>query len=100
MTAEEQVVWDYVLEESSELVLETIRRIEEDGFDRSHPNPETGAEIVALKILSHAYVKTLALLCEKMNHPGVAVAYMQVLPLHVELVKFYTLKELQNKART
>lgn len=98
MTPEEQTLWDYIEEESSELVLRTLECVEMDGFHKSHPNENSAVETVAMKVLSAAYIKTLALLVEKMNHPSLAMAYMQTIPLHVELIKGLTIKELRQRA--
>lgn len=97
MTNEERVLWEYIEEESSELVLRTLECVEIDGFQRSHPNENTAVETVAMKVLSAAFIKTLALLVEKMNHPSLAMAYMQTVPMHVELIKGLTIKELRQR---
>lgn len=97
MTPEERMLWDYIEEESSELVLRTLECVELDGFHKSQPNENSAVETVAMKVLSAAFVKTLALLVEKMNHPSLAMAYMQTIPMHVELIKGLTIKELRQQ---
>lgn len=93
MTVEERIQWEYVDMESNELMLDVLARIKDDGFQVAMPDPNSAVETLALKVLSQAMVKTLALLVEKLEHPSLAMAYMQMAPMHAELVKLYTLKE-------
>lgn len=97
MTPEERMLWEYIEEESSELVLRTLECVEIDGFHKSHPSEDHAVETVAMKVLSAAFIKTLALLVEKTGYPSLAMAYMQTVPMHVELIKAYTIKELRQK---
>lgn len=95
MTAEEQILWDYVDEESNDLILSMSRNVIEDGFDQV---PQ-GAEMVSLKIMSAAIVKMLAIATEKSGRLDLATAYMEMVPLHVELIKVYTFRALEREMK-
>jgi hypothetical protein len=99
MSSEEQVLWDYIEQESDELLLAIVKNIREDGFDKSVPDPVTGVENVALKILSASIVKMLALATEKTGRLDLAKAYMEMVPMHVELIKVYTFRALEREGR-
>lgn len=95
MTGEEQVLWDYIEQESDELILQMARNVSEDGFDRV----ESGPEIVTLKVMSAAIVKMLAIATEKTGRLDLATAYLEMVPMHVELIKVYSFKALERQGR-
>lgn len=90
MTREEQVLWDYIEQESDELVLQMSKNVADDGFDRVD-----GPEIVTLKIMSAAVVKMLAIATEKTGRLDLATAYMEMVPMQIELIKVYSFKALE-----
>jgi hypothetical protein len=97
MTIDEKMLWDYVDEESDELMLKLRDIVEDDAFYNLLPDNRVAQETLMLKIVSAAMVKVLAIMCEKMEHPSLAMAYIQVVPMHTELLKTLLLKELKNK---
>lgn len=96
MTSDENMVWQYVEDESNELVLSMLKNIEADGFDRVL---SSGAETMAMKVLSAALVKFLAITIEKEGNMDLAGAYLQLVPLHVELIKIYTFRALEREIK-
>lgn len=98
MTPEEKMLWDYVDEESSDLALKVMADVEHDGFNRGTVDERVATELVAIKVLSAATIKTLALLVEKVNHPDLVGAYMQMVPMHVDLVKTLVMKDFKQRA--
>ena len=98
MTPAEKILWDYIEEESNALLLDLKHKIEFDGFKDLHENDKYTVETVALKILAHTNMKFLSLLTEKMGHPNIALAYMEYVPMHTELIKMYVIKEIHSQA--
>lgn len=96
MTAAE-VLDDYVETESDDLVLKVLEQVKNDGFSRALDDEENGVEMVALKVLSQAMIKCLALMTEKMNHPSLAMAYMQIVPMHTNVVKNMMVRDLKRQ---
>lgn len=94
MTVGEKVLWDYIEEESDELLLKLVENVERDGFDKMAAG-NLATETVAIKIISAALVKLLQVMCEKESGPNLAVAYLQLSPMHAELVKLYLMKEMK-----
>lgn len=99
MTPAEKILFDYIEEESNALLLELKHKIEFDGFKDLHDRDCYNVETLAIKILAHTHVKFLSLLTEKMGHPNIALAYMEYVPMHVELLKMYVIKEIEAQAR-
>lgn len=97
MTVEEQILWDYIEQESSELLLKLKENVESDGFDKAAG--ASGTEIVALKIFSAAIVKMLAVATERNGNYDLATAYMDMVPLHVELIKVYTFRAMERELK-
>lgn len=97
MTDQEKMLWQYIDQESDELVLEIQERVSRDGFCASMPDSESAPEAIAMKIMSSAMVKTLALLTEKLGHPNIGLAYLQLVPMHVDLIKELTIKEMRSQ---
>lgn len=93
MTPLERTLWDYIEEESDELMIYVRDCIVKDGFDKALEGSIMSPETLSLKVLSHAMIKTLAILVEKTNHPSLARAYLDLAPMHSELIKIYLLKE-------
>lgn len=91
----EKMIWDYIEEESNELVLKVQEMVAQDGFTASMPDQRSAPETLALKIMSAAMVKTLAILVEKLGHTNLAMAYMQTVPMHVEYVKELTIRGMR-----
>lgn len=98
MTPDEQLLWDYIEQESNELILKMTQQVENDGFNLGSPEAH-GAETVALKILSAATVKMLAIISERVGGVDLVKAYMEMVPLHVELIKVYTFRALEREIR-
>jgi hypothetical protein len=90
MTPKDKILWDYIDEESNDLLLRLNQEIKDDGFTGSGKSEE----VIAMKVLSAAMIKTLAITCEKINHPCLATAYMQTIPLHTELIKIFLMKQV------
>jgi hypothetical protein len=97
MTSEEQMLWDYVEDESNELLLTMGKNVEADGYDRA-PGPASVDDVV-LKVLSAAIVKTLAVATERVGNYDLATAYMKMVPMHVELIKVYTFRALERSTK-
>lgn len=93
MSDAERILWEYLDEESDELILRLRDNVVVDGF-ASEDNTET----VVLKMLAHATMKVIAIMCEKTEHPSIGLAYMQTIPMVTELVKFYVLKDARQRA--
>jgi hypothetical protein len=98
MTSEEKMLWDYIDEESNDMLLNLVKHIEADGYDKAPAS--SGTEAVALKILSAAIVKTLAIATEKHGNYDLVKAYMDMVPMHVELIKVYTFKSLERQLKS
>ena len=54
-------------------------------------------EKVMLRILSATSVKVLATMCERNYHENLAVAYLNMVPDHAELVRRYLVKEIERR---
>lgn len=93
MTNPEKLLWAYIDEESDEMMLKAIEAVNIDGFGKLQPG-ESGTEMVAVKILSVAMIKTLQIICERSGGPDLVTAFMQLSPLHAEIVKMYVAKEM------
>lgn len=93
MTALERTLWDYIDEESNDLMILVRDNIVTDGYDQAMEGSMLSPETLSLKVLSHAMIKTLAMLVEKTGHPSLARAYLELAPMHSELIKLYLLKE-------
>lgn len=91
------MLWDYVEDQSNEMLLTMMRHIELDGYDKAAG--ASGTEMVALKILSAAIVKTLAVATERLGNYDLATAYMDMVPMHVELIKVYTFRALERELK-
>ncbi len=98
MTPDEQLLWDYIEQESNELILKMTQQVESDGFDLASPESHA-SETIALKILSAATVKMLAIISERVGGVDLVKAYMEMVPLHVELIKVYTFRALEREIR-
>jgi hypothetical protein len=98
MTSDEQILWEYMEDESNELVLSMIGNIENDGMDRLSPS-SAGSETVALKILSAAMLKMLAITSERLGISDLPKAYLELVPIHVELIKLYTFRALERELK-
>lgn len=94
MTPEDKILWDYIDEESNYLLLRLNQGIKTDGYARAGASEEA----IAMKVLSAAMIKTLAITCEKINHPCLATAYMQTIPMHTELIKIFLMKQVGRKS--
>ncbi len=95
MTTEEQILWDYIEDESNDMLLNMMKNISDDGYDKAVGSQ--GVEMVALKILSAAIVKVLAVATERVGNYDLATAYMDMVPMHVELIKLYTFRALERE---
>ena len=92
MTSEEKMMWDYIEEESNDLLLKIKENIQFDGFKDLHGNTNAEVETLALKVVSLTMIKQLAILCETLAHPDIGIAYMQIVPMHADLIKTYVMK--------
>lgn len=93
LTGEQQVHWQYLEEESNELLLRVLQDVEKDGFAGVLVREDVAVETLTLKLVSMTMVKCLALLMEKLGHDNLPMAYMQATTMHVELVKYYMMKQ-------
>lgn len=98
LTIEEQNTLDYINTESDELIVQLKEAIEGDGYTRNDHKP-CAAEHLALKVLSMAMVKTLAIVCENTNHPSLPLAYLQLGNMHTDMIKAFMLKDLEAKSK-
>lgn len=95
MTKAEQDLWNYIDEESDVLLVKMRDMVKQDGFQAGIPDEMTGVETIALKILSAAMIKTLAVICESRSRHDLMQAYMEMAPMHAELLKEYMLREVR-----
>lgn len=87
LTAQEQVLWELIDIESDDVVIDLLERVAPYGsIGNDH------VDTLAVKVLSQALVKVLAIATEKSGE-SLASAYVRVSPMHADLVKFYMLKE-------
>lgn len=93
MTPDEQNLWQYVEDESNELVCVLAENAKRDGY--ADASGVRDPELVALKVASATMVKMLAIMTERTQNTDLAEAYMQLVPLHVELIKVYSFRALQ-----
>lgn len=98
LTSKEQMLWDYIDEESNELLLKLERQVQSDGYAEAQPGP-LSVDTVVMKIMSAALVKMLALVSEGTPGTDLARAYMDMVPMHVELIKVYTFKAMERELK-
>lgn len=98
MTPSEKMLWDYIEDESNELFMRVVRNVREDGFGAEDPERH-GPEVVALKVVSAAMVKLLAITSEERGVTDIVKAYMDMVPLHAELIKVYAFRALERETR-
>lgn len=102
MTEQETILWDYIDEESNDLLLEIAKRVKDDGFSAAVEAPiamhDAAEELLGLKIVSQTMVKQLALLAEKIDHPDLVQAYMTIVPLHVGMIKYLMMIQARQEA--
>lgn len=99
LSSDDQLMLEYIEEESNSLVLEIKSKIENDGYLNAAGSEIINLEVVSLKIISMAMIKVLALAVEKLNHHNLAAAYLQLVPLHTELIKLYLIKEMLRESK-
>lgn len=97
MSVNEKIMWDYIDEESNDLLLEVSQRVAADGFEKLMVDDRTGAEVLSFKILSQAMIKQLAIMTEKIDHPNLAMAYIQTAPMHAALIQEMLVKSIKQK---
>src|SRR5690606_37354914 len=102
MTTEEevrrrdQVLWDYLDEESDALLLELRERVEKDGFTQAMPTD--GPDTLTMNLLIMLKAKLLVLMCERVGHPSPPRAYMDVvLPQEIDMLKHFVVRQARNK---
>lgn len=95
MTSEEQMLWDYIDEESDTLLLKMREQVVTDGFYAMVKGDTTAVENVSLKIISAAMIKTLAIMCEERGGTDLMQAYVEMAPMHASLMKSFMLKEIR-----
>lgn len=95
MTRAEQDLWDYIDEESDVLLVKMRDQVKQDGFQAALSDDMTGVETIALKVLSAAMIKTLAVMCEARSRHDLMQAYVEMAPMHAELLKEYMLREVR-----
>lgn len=94
---QDRILWEYVDLESDELLLEVAARVAADGFSQaSGERLAVADEVLALKVLTSATVKQLAILVEKINHPSLVLAYVQMLPMVVDMVKYLEMRRMRD----
>lgn len=94
MTPAEKLLWDYIDEESDVLLVKVRDQVLQDGFAAAVPVGRAAVETVAIKVLSSAMIKTLAVMCEAVGRYDLMQAYMEMAPMHAELLKSYMLREI------
>jgi hypothetical protein len=93
MTRAEQDLWNYIDEESDVLLIKMRDMVRHDGFHVTVEDEAVAAETIALKVLSAAMIKTLAVMCEAKSRHDLMQAYVEMAPMHADLLKEYMLKE-------
>lgn len=90
------ILWEYLDEESDELLLELRERVEKDGFTKAMPTKSPDALTLNLLIMLKA--KLFILMCERVGHPNAAKAYMDiVLPQEIDILKHFIIRQARNK---
>lgn len=90
------ILWEYLDEESDELLLELRERVEKDGFTKAMPTESPDALTLNLLIMLKA--KLFILMCERVGHPNAAKAYMDiVLPQEIDILKHFIIRQARNK---
>ena len=78
--------------------MRTVKNVQKDGYGVDDPERH-GPEVVALKIISAAMVKMLAVTSEGRGVTDIVKAYMEMVPLHAELIKVYAFRALERETR-
>lgn len=104
MTTEEevrrrdQVLWDYLDEESDTLLLELRERVEKDGFTKAMPTE--GPDTLTMNLLIMLQMKLLILMCERVGHPSPPRAYMDVvLPQQIDMLKHFVVRQARGEMK-
>lgn len=93
---DDKMLWDYLDEESDELLLELRERVEKDGFTKAMPTE--GPDTLTLNLLIMLQMKLLILMCERVGHPSPPRAYMDVvLPQQIDMLKHFVVRQARNK---
>lgn len=93
MTESDKMLWDYVDEESDALLIRMRDMVRQDGYQALLVHENTAVETIALKVLSAAMIKTLAIICETVGKRDLMQAYVEMSPMHAELLKEFMLRE-------
>jgi hypothetical protein len=93
MTPDEKMLWDYIDVESNELLMKIRDDVAQDGFDVLLSHEQSATELLALKVISATMIKTLAMVCEAKGKTDLMQAYMEMAPMHADLLKAYMMKE-------
>lgn len=94
--SQDNILWDYLDEESDALLLELRERVEKDGFTRAMPTE--GPDTLTLNLLIMLQVKLLVLMCERVGHPSPPRAFMDVvLPQQIDMLKHFVVRQARNK---
>lgn len=72
------MLWDYLVEESGDFLLEMKKRIGADGFAKALKNSEGSEETLMLNLTGLIQARILIIMCEQMGHPRPDMAYMDV----------------------
>ena len=90
-TSDENILWEYVQQESDALLLDIQEKVENDGFAKA---ARGDSDCVATMIMAAANLKMLVLMAEKGNLslPG---AFMAATTTQVELLKLYVLEQFR-----
>ena len=92
LNEKEQMLWDYIMQESDEIVLRSKENVEKDGFAKASRTQEE--EDLCLKILVAATVKKMFVVAEKRGELDVLRAYSRLVLIQTEFMKIYVLDEL------
>lgn len=89
----DNILWDYVEQESDDLLLELRDRVERDGFAAA---ADGDVELVSMMVLSTVSMKNLALTCENLG-TDLSEKYMELVRGQVELLKLYVMKQFRQE---
>lgn len=86
------ILWEYLDEESDELLLELRERVEKDGFTKAMPTESPDA--LTLNLLIILQMKLFILMCERVGHPSPPKAFMDVvLPQQIDILKHFVVRQ-------
>lgn len=95
-TVEENLLWEYIDEESDVMLLKIKETVENDGYSKAAGDD---VEVVASLLLSATVLKMVAVMCERDGgKKSLHDLYMDVVKGQVELLKMYVVQQFRQGA--